>query len=291
MKYSLDRSLSRYLARLAQFPMLEEQEENALARRYRETGDETAAHRLVTSHLRLVAKIAFGYRGYGLPVADLISEGEIGMLKAVHRFVPDRGVRLASYAKWWIRAEIQEYVLHSWSLVKLGTTAAQKKLFFNLRRVKAQLGAFEGTELSTENARRIATTLDVREADVVQMNARFSARDDSLNVGLAEDDRQWQDRLADDSESQEAVLMRRDEARQRHELLERAMVHLTAREGEIVRARRLTEKPLPFAVLAARYNVTPQRVRQIEVGAIGKLQALMKQLALNGSTPVTQRAA
>jgi RNA polymerase sigma-32 factor len=291
-KQSREPALVRYLAEIARFPMLEEAQEIALARRYRESGDEAAARRLVTSHLRLVAKIALGYRGYGLPLADLISEGAVGMLKALKRFDPDRGIRLASYAKWWIRAQIQEYVLRSSSLVKMGTTAAEKKLFFNLRKLKARWGEFDGANISTESITRIAAVLGVRESDVMQMNARLSAADDSLNAAFAEGEGEWQDALADESENQEATLARRDEADQRRELLNLALAHLNPREREIVRERYLREKAIPLAVLADRYGVTPQRIRQIELAAVEQLQSTVRRLAAGRPiSATTQRAA
>ncbi|HEV8015801.1 MAG TPA: RNA polymerase factor sigma-32 [Stellaceae bacterium] len=291
-KPSYEPSLARYLAQINRFPMLDEAEEAALARRYRETGDEAAARRLVTSHLRLVAKLALGYRGYGLPLADLISEGAIGMLKALKRFDPDRGIRLASYAKWWIRAQIQEYVLRSSSLVKIGTTAAEKKLFFNLRKLKARLGELDGTNISPESTARIAAALGVREADVMQMNARLSAADDSLNAAFDDGNGEWQDALADESENQEAALARRDEADDRRGLLNLALAHLHPREREIIRARYLTEKAVPLEVLAGRYGVTPQRIRQIELAAVEQLQSTVRRLVAGRSrSATTQRAA
>src|SRR3979411_455389 len=236
--------LSRYLTEIRRFPMLEPQEEYMLAKRWREHGDTEAAHRLVTSHLRLVAKIAMGYRGYGLPVGELISEGNVGMMQAVKRFDPERGFRPATYAMWWIRAAIQEYILHSWSLVKMGTTAAQKKLFFNLRKLKGQLQAMEEGDLSPENLKKIATELDVPEADVVSMNRRLASPDHSLNAPLRSDSEgEWQDWLVDDSESQETKLGERQELGLRRDLLEKAMTHLNDRERHILTERRAHEKP------------------------------------------------
>jgi RNA polymerase sigma-32 factor len=269
---AVEPELARYLTQIARYPMLDEQEENALARRYRSAADRSAADRLVTSHLRLVAKIAFGYRGYGLPTADLIAEGGLGLVKAVERFDPDRGVRLSAYARFWIRAQIQAYVLATWSLVKIGTTGAQKKLFFNLRRLKAQLQEIDNA-ISPEAASKIARALDVTETEVVEMNWRLSATETSLNAAVAEDgDGDWQDRLADESEDQEAVMTRCDELRHRRESLAAALTQLTPRAREIIRERYLCEEPVSLAVLAARYGVTPQRVRQIEDEAIAKLR-------------------
>src|ERR1041385_1632985 len=223
-------NLTRYLQEIRKFPMLSPEEELELSRRWRDSEDMEAAHKLVTSHLRLVAKIAMGYRGYGLPVGELISEGNVGMMQAVKRFDPDRGFRLATYAMWWIRAAIQEYILHSWSLVKMGTTAAQKKLFFNLRKLKGQLQAMEEGDLSPENLKKIATELDVPEADVISMNRRLASPDHSLNAPLRSDSEgEWQDWLVDESESQETMLGERQELGLRRDLLEKAMTHLNDR--------------------------------------------------------------
>ena len=233
-------NLTRYLQEIRKFPMLEPDEEYMLAKRWKEAQDLEAAHRLVTSHLRLVAKIAMGYRGYGLPLSELISEGNVGMMQAVKRFDPDRGFRLATYAMWWIRAAIQEYILHSWSLVKMGTTAAQKKLFFNLRKLKGQLQAVEEGDLSPENLKKIATELDVPEADVISMNRRLASPDHSLNAPLrADSEGEWQDWLVDESESQETKLGERQELGLRRDLLEKAMAHLNDRERHILTERRL----------------------------------------------------
>src|SRR2546421_8592823 len=241
---SPDGGLSRYLSEIRKFPMLAKDEEFMLAKRWQEHEDPEAAHRLVTSHLRLVAKIAMGYRGYGLPLSELISEGNVGMMQAVKRFDPDRGFRLATYAMWWIRAAIQEYILHSWSLVKMGTTAAQKKLFFNLRKLKGQLQAMEEGDLSPENLKKIATELDVPEADVVSMNRRLASPDHSLNAPLRSDSEgEWQDWLVDDSESQETKLGERQELGLRRGLLEKAKTHLKDRERHIPNQRRRHEKP------------------------------------------------
>ena len=237
-------NLTRYLQEIRKFPMLEPDEEYMLAKRWKEAQDSEAAHRLVTSHLRLVAKIAMGYRGYGLPLSELISEGNVGMMQAVKRFDPDRGFRLATYAMWWIRAAIQEYILHSWSLVKMGTTAAQKKLFFNLRKLKGQLQAVEEGDLSPENLKKIATELDVPEADVISMNRRLASPDHSLNAPLrADSEGEWQDWLVDESESQETRLGERQELGLRRDLLEKAMAHLNDRERHILTERRLQGEP------------------------------------------------
>src|SRR5690349_9759208 len=235
--------LSRYLAEIRKFPLLEQGEEYMLAKRWREHEDTQAAHKLVTSHLRLVGKIAMGYRGYGLPLSELISEGNVGMMQAVKRFDPQRGFRLATYAMWWIRAAIQEYILHSWSLVKMGTTAAQKKLFFNLRKLKGQLQAIDEGDLSPENVKKIATELDVPEADVISMNRRLASPDHSLNAPLrADSEGEWQDWLVDESASQEAKLGESQELGIRRDLLAKAMQHLNERERDILSHRRLREQ-------------------------------------------------
>jgi len=274
-------NLSRYLQEIRKFPMLEPEEEYMLAKRWKEREDPDAAHRLVTSHLRLVAKIAMGYRGYGLPLSELISEGNVGMMQAVKRFDPDRGFRLATYAMWWIRAAIQEYILHSWSLVKMGTTAAQKKLFFNLRKLKGQLQAMEEGDLSPENLKKIATELDVPEADVVSMNRRLASPDHSLNAPLRSDSEgEWQDWLVDDSESQETKLGERQELGLRRDLLEKAMTHLNDRERHILTERRLKENPTTLEDLSQQYGISRERVRQIEVRAFEKLQKAMKAAAV-----------
>src|SRR6516164_1509119 len=273
--------LSRYLSEIRRFPLLEPGEEFMLAKRWREHGDSKAAHKLVTSHLRLVAKIAMGYRGYGLPVAELISEGNVGMMQAVKRFDPDRGFRLATYAMWWIRASIQEYILHSWSLVKMGTTAAQKKLFFNLRKLKGQLQAIEDGDLSPENVKKIATELGVPEVDVVNMNRRLAAPDHSLNAPLRSDSEgEWQDWLVDESESQETRLGERQELGLRRDLLEKAMTHLNDRERHILTERRLRENPTTLEDLSQQYGISRERVRQIEVRAFEKLQKAIKAAAV-----------
>ena len=273
--------LSRYLSEIRKFPLLEPQEEYMLAKRWKEHADPEAAHRLVTSHLRLVAKIAMGYRGYGLPLSELISEGNVGMMQAVKRFDPDRGFRLATYAMWWIRAAIQEYILHSWSLVKMGTTAAQKKLFFNLRKLKGQLQAMEEGDLSPENLKKIATELDVPEADVISMNRRLASPDQSLNAPLRSDSEgEWQDWLVDETESQETRLGERQELGLRRDLLEKAMTHLNDRERHILTERRLKDDPTTLEELATHYGVSRERVRQIEVRAFEKLQKAIKAAAV-----------
>jgi RNA polymerase sigma-32 factor len=273
--------LQRYLQEIRKFPLLDPGEEYMLAKRWREHDDPEAAHRLVTSHLRLVAKIAMGYRGYGLPLAELISEGNVGMMQAVKRFDPDRGFRLATYAMWWIRASIQEYILHSWSLVKMGTTAAQKKLFFNLRRLKGQIQAIEEGDLSPEHVKKIAAELDVPEADVVSMNRRLAAADHSLNAPLrADSEGEWQDWLVDETDDQETRLAERQELGVRRDLLRDAMAHLNERERDILAARRLKEEPATLEDLSQRYGISRERVRQIEVRAFDKLQRAIKTGAL-----------
>ena len=272
--------LSRYLAEIRKFPMLEPEQEYMLARRWREHGDTDAAHQLVTSHLRLVAKIAMGYRGYGLPVSELIAEGNVGMMQAVKRFDPERGFRLATYAMWWIRAAIQEYILHSWSLVKMGTTAAQKKLFFNLRRIKGRIQALEEGDLSPENVAKIATELQVPEQDVVEMNRRLAAPDHSLNAPIRMDgEGEWMDWLEDDNESQETVLADRQEIEKRSALLGRAMKNLNPRERHILTERRLKDEPSTLEDLSHIYGISRERVRQIEVRAFEKLQKSIRNMA------------
>ena len=278
---SSEGNLQRYLDEIRKFPMLEPNQEFMLAKSWREHGDRGAAHQLVTSHLRLVAKIAMGYRGYGLPVAELISEGNVGMMQAVKRFDPDRGFRLATYAMWWIRASIQEYILHSWSLVKMGTTAAQKKLFFNLRKMKAKLQALEEGDLAPEHVKHIATELDVPEQDVVQMNRRLAGGDNSLNAPLRVDgDGEWQDWLEDESDSQEQVLAESEELGLRREMLAAAMTTLNEREQKILTERRLTEDPKTLEDLSKEFGVSRERVRQIEVRAFEKLQKAMRNAAI-----------
>jgi RNA polymerase sigma-32 factor len=278
---SSEGNLARYLQEIRKFPMLAADEEYMLAKRWKEHEDPDAAQRLVTSHLRLVAKIAMGYRGYGLPLSELISEGNVGMMQAVKRFDPERGFRLATYAMWWIRAAIQEYILHSWSLVKMGTTAAQKKLFFNLRKLKGQLQAIEEGDLSPENLTKIATELDVPEADVVSMNRRLASPDHSLNAPLrADGEGEWQDWLVDEGESQETALSERQELGLRRDLLIKAMKHLNDRERDILTHRRLREQPTTLEELSQKYNISRERVRQIEVRAFEKLQKSIKSAAL-----------
>ena len=270
-------NLSRYLQEIRKFPMLAPEEELALAKRWRDAQDEGAAHKLVTSHLRLVAKIAMGYRGYGLPVGELISEGNVGMMQAVKRFDPDRGFRLATYAMWWIRAAIQEYILHSWSLVKMGTTAAQKKLFFNLRRLKGQMAALEEGDLKPEQVEKIARVLQVPEQDVVSMNRRLASPDNSLNAPIrADSEGEWQDWLVDDSESQEEELADREDMTNRRDLLNSALSTLNDRERHILIERRLKDEPTTLEELSQQYNISRERVRQIEVRAFEKLQKNMK---------------
>ena len=277
---SSEGNLSRYLQEIRKFPLLEPNEEYMLAKRWRERNDSEAAHQLVTSHLRLVAKIAMGYRGYGLPLSELISEGNVGMMQAVKRFDPDRGFRLATYAMWWIRAAIQEYILHSWSLVKMGTTAAQKKLFFNLRKIKSQMQAMEEGDLTPEHVKKIAADLSVPETDVVNMNRRLASPDHSLNAPLRnEGEGEWQDWLVDDSDSQEMKLAEQQEYSRRQQLLERALKSLNARERDILVERRLRDEPTTLEDLSQKYSVSRERVRQIEVRAFEKLQKAMKAYA------------
>jgi len=265
--------LARYLDEIRRFPMLDAEEEYMLAKRWREHGDVEAAHKLVTSHLRLVAKIAMGYRGYGLPMNEIISEGNVGLMQAVKRFDPDKGFRLATYAMWWIRAAIQEYILHSWSLVKLGTTAAQKKLFFNLRRLKSQMQAIEGGDLSPEMVKQIADTLEVTEQEVIEMNRRLEGPDHSLNAALRIDsETEWQDWLVDERAGQETELAEADELEHRKALLAEAMKVLNERERHILTERRLKEEPTTLEELSAQYGISRERVRQIEVRAFEKLQ-------------------
>jgi RNA polymerase sigma-32 factor len=272
-------SLSRYLEEIRRFPMLEPQEEFILAKRWQEQGDTEAAHRLVTSHLRLVAKIAMGYRGYGLPLNEIISEGNVGLMQAVKRFDPDRGFRLATYAMWWIRAAIQEYILHSWSLVKMGTTAAQKKLFFNLRKLKGQMQAIDEGDLAPETVQAIAERLDVTETEVIEMNRRLEGGDRSLNVPLRVDsDTDWQDWLVDEAASQETTLADADEFDHRMSLLHRAMSVLNERERHILTERRLKDEPTTLEELSGEYGISRERVRQIEVRAFAKLQRAIKAL-------------
>lgn len=264
--------LSRYLDEIRRFPMLQPQEEYMLARRWREHGDREAAHKLVTSHLRLVAKIAMGYRGYGLPLGEVVSEGNIGLMQAVKRFEPEKGFRLATYAMWWIRAAIQEYILRSWSLVKLGTTANQKKLFFNLRKAKSQISALEEGDLRPDQVASIAKSLGVDEREVVEMNRRLGG-DASLNAPVREDGGgEWQDWLVDETSNQEAKLVEAEERGNRHQALQHALTVLNDRERRIFEARRLAEEPLTLEELSEEFGVSRERVRQIEVRAFEKVQ-------------------
>ncbi|MBL4788199.1 MAG: RNA polymerase sigma factor RpoH [Kordiimonadaceae bacterium] len=270
-------SLSQYLQNIRKFPMLEANQEYMLAKAWVEHEDSKAAHKMVTSHLRLVAKIAMGYRGYGLPVADLISEGNVGMMQAVKRFDPERGFRLATYAMWWIRAAIQEYILRSWSLVKIGTTAAQKKLFFNLRRLKGQIEAVEEGDLTPEHVTQIATKLAVPETDVVSMNRRMSAQDHSLNAPLKADaEGEWQDWLVSDEPDQETVTADNEERTQRLALLAKAMESLNEREQNILTERRLADPAKTLEQLSVEYGVSRERIRQIEVRAFEKVQKAIR---------------
>jgi RNA polymerase sigma-32 factor len=278
---SPEQGLSRYMQEIRRFPMLEPEEEFMLAKRWVDHQDTQAAHKLVTSHLRLAAKIAMGYRGYGLPQAEVISEANVGLMQAVKRFDPDKGFRLATYAMWWIRASIQEYILRSWSLVKLGTTSAQKKLFFNLRKAKTKIGALEEGDLRPENVAQIARDLNVSEDEVVDMNRRLSGGDSSLNatVGNEEGASSWQDWLEDEDADQANDYAERDEFQLRHALLLEALEDLTPREREILTERRLADDPVTLEDLSQRYDVSRERIRQIEVRAFEKLQARMRILA------------
>ena len=270
---SSEGNLSIYLQEIKKFPILTAEEEYMLAKRYKEHGDTEAAHKLVTSHLRLVAKIAMGYRGYGLPVTDLISEGNVGIMQAVKKFDPERGFRLATYAMWWIRAQIQEYVLHSWSLVKIGTTAAQKKLFFNLRKLKNQLSSIDSGNLSPENAREIASRLNVKEAEVLDMDNRLFSGDQSLNVQVGEEgDTEWQDMLVDSNDTQDNILANSNELSFRKKIFEQALEVLNDREKEIITLRKLKDKPVKLEELSKKFNISRERVRQIEEKAFEKLQ-------------------
>ena len=270
---SSEGNLSIYLQEIKKFPILTAEEEYMLAKRYKEHGDTKAAHKLVTSHLRLVAKIAMGYRGYGLPVTDLISEGNVGIMQAVKKFDPERGFRLATYAMWWIRAEIQEYVLHSWSLVKIGTTAAQKKLFFNLKKLKNQLSSIDSGNLSPENAREIASRLNVKEAEVLDMDNRLFSGDQSLNVQVGEEgDTEWQDMLVDSNDTQDNILANSNELSFRKKIFEEALEVLNDREKEIISLRKLKDKPMKLEELSKKFNISRERVRQIEEKAFAKLQ-------------------
>ena len=278
--------LTRYLEEIRQFPMLEPQEEYMLAKSWREHGDRDAAHRLVTSHLRLVARIAMGYRGYGLPIGEVVSEGNVGLMQAVKRFDPDKGFRLATYAMWWIRAAIQEYILRSWSLVKMGTTAAQKKLFFNLRKIKGQLKALDEGDLRPDQVKRIATQLGVTEEDVVSMNRRL-AGDSSLNAPVRNDSEsgEWMDWLVDDTIDQETALAESEEAERRRGMLNNALQGLNERERRVFEARRLAEDPLTLEELSAEFGVSRERIRQIEVRAFEKVQKAVQKAAAAAEAP------
>ena len=274
-------SLSGYLREIRKFPMLSVEEEQDLACRWRDREEKAAADKLVTSHLRLVTKIAMGYRGYGLPLSELISEGNVGMMQAVKRFDPDRGFRLATYAMWWIRASIQEYILHSWSLVKMGTTAAQKKLFFNLRKLKSQMQAIEEGDLSPEQVDIISTRLNVSEADVVMMNRRLAGPDHSLNAPVRTDgDGEWMDWLEEEQDNQEVTLSKRQEFLHRMDMLQEAMDILNDRERHIITERRLRETPTTLENLSVHYGISRERVRQIEVRAFEKLQKSIRNAAI-----------
>ena len=279
---SPEQGLNRYLQEIRKFPMLEPEEEYMLAKRWTEDQDTEAAHRLVTSHLRLAAKIAMGYRGYGLPQAEVISEANVGLMQAVKRFDPEKGFRLATYAMWWIRASIQEYILRSWSLVKLGTTSAQKKLFFNLRKAKAKLGALEEGDLRPQNVAQIAKDLGVTETEVISMNRRLSGGDASLNAQIGaegEGTTQWQDWLEDEEADQATSYAESDELEVRRQLMAEAMEVLNPREQDILTQRRLQDQPVTLEELSGVYNVSRERIRQIEVRAFEKLQKKMQELA------------
>ena len=270
---SSEGGLALYLQEIKRFPILTAEEEYMLAKRFKEHGDNKAAHKLVTSHLRLVAKIAMGYRGYGLPVTDLISEGNVGIMQAVKKFDPEKGFRLATYAMWWIRAQIQEYVLHSWSLVKIGTTAAQKKLFFNLKKLKNQLESIDEGNLSPENVREIAKRLNVKEAEVVSMENRLFSGDQSLNVQIGTEEKtEWQDIIKDDRKTQDTIIENINELEYRKNLLEKAMDVLNPREKQIIRLRKLAEKPKKLEEFSKHFEISRERVRQIEEKAMEKLQ-------------------
>ena len=278
---SADSGLARYLQEIRQFPMLEPGEEFMLAKSWREHNDSKAAHRLVTSHLRLVAKIAMGYRGYGLPINEVISEGNVGLMQAVKRFEPDKGFRLATYAMWWIKASIQEFILRSWSLVKMGTTASQKKLFFNLRKVKGQIQALEEGDLRPDQVATIATKLGVPEEDVISMNRRLGG-DASLNAPVrtdAEGSGEWQDWLVDDADNQETILVEHEEKTQRHAMLTSALASLNERERRVFEARRLVDEPVTLEDLSQEFGVSRERIRQIEVRAFEKVQKAVQAAA------------
>src|SRR5712664_2884338 len=287
-----ERGLTHYLEEIRRFPMLERQEEYMLAKRWREHGDRDAAHKLVTSHLRLVAKIAMGYRGYGLPISEVISEGNVGLMQAVKRFEPEKGFRLATYAMWWIKAAIQEYILRSWSLVKMGTTANQKKLFFNLRKAKSRISALDEGDLRPDQVKLIAKRLGVGEQDVIDMNRRLSG-DASLNTPIREegDAGEWQDWLVDDHQSQEATLAESEELDNRKRALTEALSVLNDRERRIFQARRLADEPITLEDLAAEFNVSRERVRQIEVRAFEKVQKAVRNRVAAMETPAARPAA
>jgi RNA polymerase sigma-32 factor len=283
--------LTRYLEEIRRFPMLEPQQEYMLAKRWREHGDREAAHKLVTSHLRLVAKIAMGYRGYGLPIAEVISEGNVGLMQAVKRFEPEKGFRLATYAMWWIKAAIQEYILRSWSLVKMGTTANQKKLFFNLRKAKSKISALDEGDMRPDQVKLIAKRLGVTEQDVVDMNRRLGG-DASLNAPIREegDAGEWQDWLVDNSPSQERILAESEEFDNRRDALSQALTVLNERERRIFEARRLAEDPITLEQLAEEFGVSRERVRQIEVRAFEKVQKAVKNRVATMETPAARTA-
>ena len=285
---SPEQGLSRYLTEIRKFPMLEKEQEFMLAKRWRQDEDTDAAEQMVTSHLRLVATIAMGYRGYGLPMAEVISEGNVGLMQAVKKFDPDKGFRLATYAMWWIRAAIQEYILRSWSLVKLGTTASQKKLFFNLRRIKGEINALDSGDLKPDRVTEIATRLNVSEKDVLSMNGRMSGSDASLNAPMgAEGDMEWQDWLTDDDPGQAESFANRQEFDSRMTLLQEAMADLSEREQHILQERRLTDEPKTLEELSEVYNVSRERIRQIEVRAFEKIQKAMKRMAKEQGLPAS----
>lgn len=284
---SAEGGLNRYLEEIRRFPMLQPQEEFMLAKRWREHGDTEAAHKLVTSHLRLVAKIAMGYRGYGLPIGEVISEGNVGLMQAVKRFEPDKGFRLATYAMWWIKAAIQEYILRSWSLVKMGTTANQKKLFFNLRKAKSQIAALDEGDLRPDQVKQIATKLGVHEQEVIEMNRRLGG-DASLNSPIRTDgegDGEWQDWLVDDSDTQESRMLEEEETKNRRDALKDALSVLNDRERRIFEARRLAEDPVTLEDLSEEFGVSRERVRQIEVRAFEKVQKAVRDLITQREAP------
>ena len=286
-------SLNKYLQEIRKFPMLAPDEEFMLGKSWKEHGDTKAAHKLITSHLRLVAKIAMGYRGYGLPIGEVISEGNIGLMQAVKKFEPDKGFKLATYAMWWIKASIQEYVLRSWSLVKIGTTASQKKLFFNLRKIKGRIQAVEEGDLKPENVKYIAKTLGVEEKEVVNMNRRMSG-DSSLNSPLradADGDGEWQDWLVDDKDSQETILVENQESQMRTGLLGDALSKLNDRERRVIEARKLQDEPATLDDLSKEFNVSRERIRQIEVRAFEKLQKAVKNAAQKALAPRVKQLA